>query len=276
MRIDAHQHYWKIERTDYGWLQPSSGLLYADFMPEHLRPHLNRYEIDKSVVVQAAPSVAETEFLLNIASHEETIAGVVGWLDLEAADLQQQWERLHRNPKFVGIRPMIQDLPSDWILQPRVIDNLKFLAESGFSVDLQSNPRHLPHLVRLMKLVPNLRAVIDHLATPSYNDGLLEPWAGNMMELASYPTVMCKLSGMVYGKDRPGWSPQAVRPFAEHVITAFGRQRVMFGTDWPVCLRYATFDEVMSLMESMLDSGWSTNERANVYGMNAARFYGLT
>lgn len=276
MRIDSHQHYWKIERKDYGWLKPSVGMLYADFMPEQLRPFLLQHAIDKTVVVQAAPSIAETAFLLDIAAREETVAGVVGWLDLEADDFREQWEHFHRNPKFVGIRPMIQDLSSDWLLRSHVIERLRFLADMGFTVDLQSNPRHLPFLVQLMSCVPTLHAVIDHLATPSYNDGILEPWAAYMTQLAAYPTVMCKLSGMVYGKDRPGWTPQAVRPFAEHVIKAFGRQRVMFGTDWPVCLQYATFEEVMNLMESVLDADWSLSDRADAYGKNAARFYGLS
>ncbi|MCL4505253.1 MAG: amidohydrolase family protein [Chloroflexi bacterium] len=275
MKIDSHQHYWLISRTDYGWLTPASGLLYADFMPEHLKPLMAQFGIDKTVVVQAAPSAAETEFLLGIAANEATVAGVVGWLDLTASDFRRQWEHFHRNPKFVGIRPTIQDLPSEWILQDVVVSNLAFLAQRGFTVDLQSNPRHLPYLVQLMERVPTLKAVVDHLATPAYHSRILQPWAGYMSQLAAYPNVMCKLSGMVYGSNNPGWSPQAVKLFADHVIGAFGKRRVMFGADWPVCLKYATYQGVLQLMDTILGLDWAQQERDDVYGGNATRFYGL-
>ena len=132
MKIDAHQHYWKTSRTDYGWLTPSVGKIYADFMPAQLKPLLEQFHIQKTVVVQAAPSQEETAFLLQLAAEEETIAGVVGWLDLEADGFEQQWNRFRRHPKFVGLRPMVQDLPSDWILHDKVMDHLKILSEADF------------------------------------------------------------------------------------------------------------------------------------------------
>ena len=276
MKIDSHQHYWKIERTDYGWLTPASGKLYADFMPEHLRPLLQQFDIQKTVVVQAAPTAAETAFLLDIADHEESLAGVVGWLDLKADDFRQQWEHFRRNPKFVGIRPMIQDLPSEWILQDGVVENIAFLAGQGFTIDFQSNPRHLPYLVQLLARVPTLKAVVDHLAAPPYASRRLEPWAGYMTQLAAYPNVMCKLSGMVYGRNNPGWSPQAVKLYADHVISVFGKRRVMFGTDWPVCTQFATFEEVLDLMAYVVGPDWTQDERDDAYGRNAERFYGLS
>ncbi len=276
MKIDSHQHYWKPERNDYGWLTPAAGKLYADYMPEHLRPLLQQFDIQKTVVVQAAPTAAETVFLLDIAEYEVTLAGVVGWLDLTAADFRSQWLHFHSNPKFVGIRPMIQDMPSEWIMQDKVVDNVAFLADNGFTLDFQSNPRHLPYLVQLMERVPKLKAVIDHLATPTYATRKLDSWASYITQLAEYPNVMCKLSGMVYGSRIPGWSPDAVKLFADYVISAFGRRRVMFGTDWPVCLQYATYQEVLDLVDFMLGPDWTQEERDDVYGLNAARFYGLT
>ncbi|WP_240414093.1 amidohydrolase family protein [Paenibacillus periandrae] len=275
MRIDAHQHYWLTSRTDYGWLKPSLGRIYADYMPEQLKPLLERYDIPKSIVVQAAPTLEEAEFLLSIAESEPTIAGVVGWLDLESSTFEQEWDRCRRNPKFVGLRPMIQDLPSDWILGEMVIRHLKLLADAQFPVDLQANPRHLPYIVELLKQVPELRAVVDHLAKPPILEGIMEPWASQIRQIAAYPNVMCKLSGMVPEKLDADWTQAAIQPFVNVVVEAFGKQRVMFGSDWPVCLFSATYAQIMELIESSLDASWTEEELAAVYGGNASRFYRL-
>ncbi|MFD0716995.1 amidohydrolase family protein [Paenibacillus sp. GCM10027626] len=275
MNIDAHQHYWQPARGDYGWLQPASGCLYADFMPEQLKPLLTRHQFDRSIIVQAAPTVAETEFLLAIAAKEDTVAGVVGWLDLTARDFIGQWERLLENPRFVGLRPMIQDLPSEWILRERVVEHLRILADAGFPLDLQANPRHLPYLLRLFEQVPHLRAVVDHLAKPNIEDGAMEPWAAQMTAIAAYPNTMCKLSGMVPERQNASWSTASIVPFAAHAIAIFGAERVMFGSDWPVCLLSASYDQVVELHEACLPAAWGEAERANVCGRNAARFYRL-
>ncbi|MEK3721547.1 amidohydrolase family protein [Paenibacillus sp. FSL H8-0034] len=275
MRIDAHQHYWLTSRTDYGWLKPSLGRIYADYMPEQLKPLLEQYNIQKTIVVQAAPTSEEAEFLLSIAEKEPTIAGVVGWLDLESNTFEQEWDRFRSNPKFVGLRPMIQDLPSDWILGETVIRHLKLLAEAQFPVDLQANPRHLPYIVELLKQVPELRAVVDHLAKPPILEGTMEPWASQIRQIAAYPNVMCKLSGMVPEKLDADWTQAAIQPFVDVVVEAFGKQRVMFGSDWPVCLFSATYTQVLELTQSSLDASWTEDELAAVYGGNASRFYRL-
>ncbi|SFK95188.1 L-fuconolactonase [Paenibacillus sp. 1_12] len=275
MRIDAHQHYWIISRTDYGWLKPSLGRIYADYMPEHLKPWLERYDFQKTIVVQAAPTSEETEFLLSIAEREATIAGVVGWLDLESNTFEQQWDRFRSNPKFVGLRPMIQDLSSDWILGKTVIRHLKLLADAQFPVDLQANPRHLPYIAKLLEQVPDLRAVVDHLAKPPILEGIIEPWTSQMRQIASFPNVMCKLSGMVPEQLDAPWTQAAIQPYVDVVLNAFGKQRVMFGSDWPVCLFSATYPQVMDLIETSLGTSWTEEELAAVYGDNASRFYRL-
>ncbi|UVI29623.1 amidohydrolase family protein [Paenibacillus spongiae] len=275
MKIDSHQHYWLTSRTDYGWLQPSVKRLYADYMPDDLRRLLNANGIDKTIIVQAAPTVAETEFMLGIAREEETVAGVVGWVDLTAPDFEQDWQRLREEPYFVGIRPMIQDLPSEWILQDIVVERLRILADEQFPLDLQANLRHLPYLVQLLEQIPHLRAVVDHLAKPDIPAGMLEPWGTQMEQIASFPNVMCKLSGMVPGTLDEPWTNEGIRPFAERAIEAFGRKRVMFGSDWPVCLLSASYDQTVSLFEACLTGEWSEEERADAYGGNAARFYRL-
>ncbi|MEK3914763.1 amidohydrolase [Paenibacillus sp. FSL H7-0331] len=275
MRIDAHQHYWLTSRTDYGWLKPSLGRIYADYMPEQLKPLLELYDIQKTIVVQAAPTSEEAEFLLSIAEKEPTIAGVVGWLDLESNTFEQEWDRFRCNPKFVGLRPMIQDLPSDWILGETVIRHLKLLADAQFPVDLQANPRHLPYIVELLEQVPDLRAVVDHLAKPPILEGTMEPWASQIRQIAAYPNVMCKLSGMVPEQLDADWTQAAIQPFVDVVVEAFGKQRVMFGSDWPVCLFSATYAQVLELIKSSLDASWTEEELAAVYGGNASRFYRL-
>jgi len=275
MRIDAHQHYWQTARNDYGWLTPSSGRLYADYMPDQLKPQLLARGIESSILVQAAPTVAEAEFMLGIAAEEETVAGVVGWLDLTDDRFESEWNRLRENPKFVGIRPMIQDLPSEWLLQDTVIRHLTLLADAQFPVDLQANPRHLPPILELLKQVPHLRAVIDHLAKPAIAEQVIEPWATQMKQIAAYPHIMCKLSGMVPERQDAKWSTEQILPFAKHVIEVFGKKRVMFGSDWPVCLLSATYDQVIQLHEACLPVEWDEADRADVYGGNAARFYRL-
>lgn len=275
MKIDAHQHYWLISRTDYGWLQPEVGKIYADFMPVQLKPLLAEFGFDKSIIVQAAPSIAETEFMLDIAEREPTVAGVVGWLDFEAGDFEAQWRRLCEREKFVGVRPMIQDLPSDWIVREQVLLHMRLLADAGFPVDLQANPRHLPYIVELLERVPHLRAVVDHLAKPPIEEGRMEPWTTHMTRIAAYPNVMCKLSGMVPEKEDAPWRTEAIIPFAQAAIQAFGRDKVMFGSDWPVCLYSATYSQVVELFEACLGSAWTDEEKRDIYGRNAARFYKL-
>ncbi len=278
MKIDAHQHYWLTARNDYGWLQPSSGRLYADYMPVHLKPLLAAHGISKSIIVQAAPTVAETEFMLDIASKEDSVAGVVGWLDLTSSDFEQTFQRLRKHPKFVGIRPMIQDLPSDWIVQEVVVRHLHLLANAGFPVDLQANPRHLPYILNVLEQIPHLHAVIDHLAKPAISEGIkaLEPWRTHMFQIAAYPNMMCKLSGMVPEKQDEGWTTEGIAIFASHAIQAFGKKKVMFSSDWPVCLLSATYEQVIDLFEACLPAEWNESDRMDIYGGNAVRFYNIT
>ncbi|WP_274362557.1 amidohydrolase family protein [Paenibacillus thermotolerans] len=277
MRIDAHQHYWKIGRGDYGWLTPSAGILHRDYMPADLAPELKANGIEKTVAVQAAPTVAETEFLLELCERENSLAGVVGWLDLEGGGFEEQLLRLKRNPYFLGIRPMLQDLEDDaYILRPKVLESLRLLAEHQVRFDVLVFPRHLPHIVTLLERVPGLKAVVDHLAKPSIAEGITEPWGSLMRDIASYPNVYCKLSGMVTEALHQAWKQEDFVPYVHHVIDAFGTSRVMFGSDWPVCLLSASdYGEVVAVLERALPDGMSEREKERLFGLNAAEFYGL-
>lgn len=272
-RVDAHQHYWSIQRTDYGWLTPASGLLYRDYLPEELVPHLIQHDIARTILVQAAPSVEETWYMLGLYDKEPSVAGVVGWLDFESDHLEEEFQALREHPGFVGVRPMIQDLPNGWMLSDKVLRSFEYMAQQQFPVDLQLRPRLLEDAIQLLNRVPTLKAVIDHLAKPDMQEGELEPWADQMTQLAAYSGVMCKLSGMVPESEGETWTLQRIEPYARHVLNTFGPERVMYGSDWPVCLLSATYNEVIDLANTLLPSSWTDSQREAVFGGNALQFY---
>lgn len=276
MIIDAHQHFWQVARGDYHWMSPDVGVLYRDYMPEDLRPVLHRAGVGRTVLVQAAETEAETAFLLDLAERTDFVAGVVGWLDFDDAGLPGKLEQLLRRPKFVGLRPMLQDTADDaYILRPRVLDNLRHVASLGLPFDILSFPRHLPHVLKALDRVPDLRAVVDHISKPPIAAGGLDGWAEDMARLAARPNLWCKLSGMVTEADHKAWGPEDLRPFVQHVFDLFGPDRVMFGSDWPVCLRAASYAEVLNALRTLLDPQLDAAAMAKVYGDNAGAFYRL-
>lgn len=274
MRLDAHQHYWSIERGDYGWITPDIPVLYRDFLPEHLEPHLNKHKLDGSIVVQAAPTLAETDYLLALSETTDSIAGVVAWLDLADPDYRIHYERFAQHPKFAGFRIMIQEMPdASAILAPGFVEALAFFAEKGVPVDLLAVSHQLEPLVRLLDQVPGLHAVIDHIAKPRIKDGALEPWKSQMSRIAAHPNLYCKLSGMVTEADHNNWKPADFRAYIEHVLDVFGSGRVMFGSDWPVSLLAASYDDVVDVLEQALPETWTDSERERLFGLNAKEFY---
>ncbi len=277
MRIDSHQHYWKLSRGDYGWLTPDMGVLYRDYLPADLKPALDRHNIDKTIIVQAAPTVAETDFMLSLAAADETVGGVVGWLDMAAPDFLRLFEKYRQEPAFVGIRPMLHDLADDaWITRPHVLENLRLLAAHDFPFDFLVRPQHMPHVLRALAHVPHLRAVIDHIAKPEIAARRFEPWDGLLAEIAQHENVYCKLSGMVTEADHAHWTPADLKPYVEHTLACFGPERVMFGSDWPVCLLAARYDDVIGALTEILSPLLDENSMAGVFGGNAARFYGVS
>ncbi|MYB76982.1 MAG: amidohydrolase family protein, partial [Chloroflexi bacterium] len=223
MRVDAHQHYWKLSRGDYGWLTPDMGLLYRNYLPADLEPILERHRIDKTVLVQAAPTTAETDYMLSLAAEHDSIGGVVGWLDMADPDFSRLFEQYRQEPAFVGIRPMLHDLSDDaWVIQPVVLDNLRVLTAHDFPFDFLVRPQHLPHVLHVLEKVPNLRAVIDHIAKPLIKDQVFEPWGAQISAIAQHENVYCKLSGMVTEADHANWNPTDLKPYVEHVVAAFG------------------------------------------------------
>jgi L-fuconolactonase len=279
VRIDAHQHFWSRARgNDYGFLTPDAGILYNDYLPNQLEPLLGKQRIDYAVTVQAAPTIEETEWLLAQTSDVDFIIGVVGWLDFDvpADDFARAVDSLCRHPKFVGLRPMLQDLEDDrWILRPQVIANLRHLAALDLPFDILVYPRHLPHILQMLEQVDGLRAVVDHCAKPVIRRGILEPWAELMQKISHFPAVRCKVSGLVTEANLEHWKVSDFAPFVSHVIACFGADRLLFGSDWPVCLQAASYDEVVALVERLVPDTWGEQEMEKLFGLNAMEFYKL-
>jgi L-fuconolactonase len=274
MRIDAHQHYWSVERGDYGWLTPEIPALYRDFLPEHLEAHLDNHKLDGTIAVQAAATLAETDYLLSLSDSSDSILGVVGWLDLADPDYRSHYERFAKHPKFAGFRVMIQEMPdAGEVLKPGFVEALAFFAEKGVPVDLLVVSHQLEPVLELLDLVPGLHAVIDHIAKPRIREGILEPWRSQMTRIAAFPNLYCKLSGMVTEADHGNWKPEDFTAYIRHALDVFGPERVMFGSDWPVCLLAADYDEVVRVLEAGLPESWTEENRKRLYGLNAKEFY---
>jgi len=276
MRIDSHQHFWKASRGDYHWMSPSVSVLCRDYLPEDISPSLKKYNIDKTILVQAAQTKAETDFLLDLARQHDFIAGVIGWLDMDSPNFAQELEVYLKKPKFLGIRPMLQDIAQDdWILRPRVIESLKLVAEKNVPFEFLTYTRHLPHVLSALETVPNLHAVVDHVSKPEIKNRKLDPWRSLMAEVAKHKNVYCKLSGMVTEADQKAWTVDDLRPYVEHVFQCFGGDRVMYGSDWPVCLLAGSYDRVIEALQTILKPHLDQRLEAAVFGGNAARFYKL-
>lgn len=274
MRIDAHQHYWRIARGDYGWITPDIPKLYRDFMPSDLHSHLAKHNIDGTIVVQAAPTYEETEFLLGLAENEPSILGVVGWIDLKDPDCMERFERMKSAPKFVGIRIMIQEMANaEEILDERYIRILRQLADQDTPIDLLLLSGQLDVAIRLLERIPNMRGVIDHLAKPRIAEGIADPWAAQIRAVAKHPGIYCKLSGMVTEADHRAWSPDHFTTYIRAAAEAFGPDRLLFGSDWPVCLLAAEYDQVVDVLMQALPSDWSDSDQSKLFGRNAKTFY---
>lgn len=196
MILDCHHHLWKVSRGDYHWMRGAPPILRRDYLVEDLRPQLLACGVDQTIVVQAAPTEAETDFLLGLAAESDFIAGVTGWLDMAEPRFPERLAEYRQNHKFVAVRPMLQDLPEDeWILKPVVLDNIKYMANIGFPLEFLTFPRHLPSVIKVLETVPQLRAVINHLSKPPIASGAIEPWRSLIRRMATFPNVYCKAIG---------------------------------------------------------------------------------
>lgn len=277
VRVDAHHHVWRLGRGDYGWLQPVPALapIYRDFDLPELRPQLAAAEIDATVLVQAAPTLAETRFLLDVAhSSEGLVQAVVGWVDLDATNAADTLSQLAADPLLKSVRPMLQDLADpEWILRPGVQRSLATLPQLGLRFDALVKPRELNALLRALDRNPDLAAVVDHCAKPDIAGGGWQPWADHLAAIARSTGACCKLSGLVTEAGK-NWSVDRLRRYVDHVLECFGPQRVLWGSDWPVLTLAASYAEWVAVTEGLLIDLPET-DRAAIRGANARRFYAL-
>ena len=275
MRIDAHHHFWKLDRYDYPWMGPELRPIHRDFGPADLQPLLAKHRIDRSVLVQTISSLDETKWFVSLARSHPFIAGVVGWVDLKDPRVGNTLDELVALPGLVGIRHQVHDEPDvNWLLRPDVRRGLNELAKRGLPYDLLIRPPHLAASLQIARALPSLRFVVDHIAKPRIAQRGWEDWAGGIAELAKCPNVWCKLSGMITEADWAIWQPASIKPYLDHVLAAFGPDRVLFGSDWPVCLLAGSYDRVVAALETGVVH-LSAAEREKVFGGNAVQFYQL-
>jgi L-fuconolactonase len=274
MRIDAHLHFWHPARGDYHWMSPNYRVLYQPYGPQDVAPALAACGVDGVVLIQAAATTDETEYMLGIADASPNVKGVVGWIDFSTTNDLKRLEQFARHPKFVGVRPMIQDIDYEaWMLNPALSWAYQALIDLELTFDALIRPRHLPFLLVLLQRYPDLRVVIDHGAKPAIASGAFKPWADDIAVVARETKALVKLSGLV-SEAGPEWDIAQLRPYAEHVLEKFGPDRVMFGSDWPVC-RLASEYETWFHTAEALTSQYRDDEREAIFGGNAQRFYGF-
>jgi L-fuconolactonase len=272
-RVDSHQHFWRLDRGDYGWLTPALAPIYRDYLPDELAPQLARSGIASTILVQAAGTVAETEFMLSLAREHEFIAGVVGWVDFESADAPRTIERLAANPRLVGLRPMIQDIPDpDWMLDTGLAPAFEAMLDHGLVFDALVLPKHLAALLELTGRYPELAMVLDHGAKPAIASGDIESWKQGVAALARESSMACKLSGLV--TEAGSADASLLAPAVNHLLEVFGPKRMMWGSDWPVCELVCSYDDWRATTDTLL-SRLGASEREQILSATARAIYGI-
>jgi len=270
--IDSHQHFWQVGRFDYPWMSSDLGVLYRDYLPDELAPVLRQNGVEQTVVVQASNSVAESRWLLELADAHSFIAGVVGWVDLMSVEIDAQLDELCAHPKFKGVRHLVESEPhDDWLVRPAVLAGLRKLSARGLSYDLLVHTRHLQYVPPVAERCPDLALVIDHMAKPPIARNEIKEWSQALKPVARYSNVHCKLSGLVTEANWSSWQTNDLRPYVEYALELFGPDRMMFGSDYPVCLLAASYDIVLESFQELLGD----DDRDKIFSKNAARFYRL-
>lgn len=276
MRIDAHQHFWVYEPGEHAWIDQSMGVLRRDFLPADLEPELKRNGFDGCVAVQVRQSLQETRWLLELAEQFPFIRGVVGWVDIRAADLRGVLESFAGNRKLVGVRHIVQSEPDErFLLQPHFLRGIAMLEEFGLAYDILIYTKHLPVAAEFVGRFPRQRFVLDHLAKPPIKSGELGEWKRGIRKLAKFPNLLCKLSGLVTEADWKAWSPEQIRECTDVAFECFGASRLMIGSDWPVCTLAGTYGRVIGVVREYVNERCPAEEREGVLGGNAGRFWGL-
>ncbi|MFT5528268.1 MAG: L-fuconolactonase [Pirellulaceae bacterium] len=276
LTIDSHQHYWELGRFDYSWLEAEPlEAIRRSFLPADLKTNIDGVGVDKTIFVQTQHNVEENRWVLGLAEENDFIAGVVGWVDLASEACEDQLLEFKDHPKFVGIRHVTQDEPADdFIIGGDVMRGLKVLEKHSVPFDLLFYVKHLKHAVTLAKALPDLPLVIDHLSKPEIKDRRTDNWIDNLTAAAKYPNIYCKLSGMITEADWKNWNADDLKPYVHAALDAFGPERLMFGSDWPVCELAGSYEQVFNALNEALGP-ISAAERDLIFGDVACKFYGL-
>lgn len=275
MKLDSHQHFWRYDAAQYPWI-PAGSPLHRDWLPADLAALQKPLGFDGSVAVQARQSLAESDWLLGLADADPRVKAVVGWVDLRSPEVGADLARLARHPRFAGVRHVAQDEPDDrFLVGEEFMRGIAQLQPLGLTYDLLIFPKQLPAAIELVGRFPTQPFVLDHIAKPAIASGELSPWREQIRELAQAPNVCCKVSGMVTEARHRGWQAEDFRPYLDVVFEAFGVKRLMFGSDWPVCLFAAEYAQTVALVDDYT-RGLSAGEREALFGGNAASFYKIS
>jgi L-fucono-1,5-lactonase len=275
MKIDSHHHFWKYSEREYGWIGDNMKALRRDFLPPDLAKEIAAAGIEGVVSVQARQTLEETQFLLEYAEGNDFIRGVVGWVPLVNPAVSKDIEKFAGRPKLKALRHVLQDEPDDnYILRDDFNRGIRALRDVGLVYDILIYERHLPQTLTFVDRHPDQVFVLDHIAKPRIKDNLIEPWRANIRRLAERPHIYCKLSGMVTEADWQNWTPEQLRPYFDVVLQAFGPRRLMFGSDWPVCLVAASYQKWVTTVTSAI-AKLTADEQARIWGGTAVEAYGL-
>lgn len=275
MKIDSHQHFWKFDPVRDAWIDETMSVIRKDFLPADLKPVLETNHIDGCIAVQADQSEEETWFLLDCAAANPFVKGVVGWLDLMSADIEEKLAQFSENTLLKGLRHIVQAESNDFMLRADFQNGISYLKQFGMTYDILVFPPQLPAAIELVNKFPDQKFVVDHIAKPYIKDGKIDAWKSHMQELAQASNVYCKVSGMTTEADWNNWTKQDFRPYLDVIFEAFGIERIMYGSDWPVCLLAASYKEQLDILEDYLVS-FSEQEKHLVMGGNATSFYNLS
>jgi len=274
MLLDSHQHFWVYDEGQYPWI-PKGTPLHRDWLPDDLSKLQQPLGLDGCVAVQARQTVEESRWLLTLADHDPRIKAVVGWVDLRSPNVKKDLAELSKHPRFRGVRHVVQSEPDDdFMIRPEFLRGIGELKEFGLVYDILIFPKQLPAAIELVAKYPKQPFVLDHIAKPLIKDGVMEPWRSQLRELAKARNVLCKVSGIVTEADQKTWKPGDIRPYLDIVFEAFGPDRLMWGSDWPVCLLAASYEQVFRLVDEYA-SALKPQQRAGLFGDNCARFYGI-
>ncbi|MGJ1416914.1 amidohydrolase family protein [Sphingobacterium multivorum] len=275
MRIDTHQHFWKFDPIRDRWITEEMQVIKRDFSPLDIQFVLERNGFGGSVAVQADQSKEETAYLVQLANDYPFIKGVVGWIDLQAADIRQQLDGYQSDTVIKGFRHIVEgEADPDFLIRPAILNGLKALADYGYTYDLLIRPRHYAATLDCVQQNPNLQFVLDHIAKPPIKSKAFDEWATFIDALSAFPNVVCKVSGLATEADWEGWKLDDFKQYLEHIFARFGKERIMYGSDWPVCLLAASYEESIAIVEDKLGQ-FTAAEKNAFWAENAIRVYNL-